>query len=240
MNIILSGYGRMGHEVEKAAIARGHRIIARIDTEDDWATCSPLFSSADVVIDFSQPATAVANIRHCFDHHIPVVTGTTGWNKDEPMVRKWCMDENQSLFVGSNFSIGVNILFALTGKLGELMNRFDEYNISLEEIHHIHKLDAPSGTAIKLAELILSRVERKKAWVNQTGRTPEELQVISVREGEVPGTHTVDCESEADRITLRHEAKNRKGFALGAVMAAEWLPGKKGYFEMNDLLGLTL
>lgn len=228
----------MGHEVEKAAVARGHRVVARIDTEDDWVTYSPMFSSADVVIDFSRPASAVANIRRCFDHHIAVVTGTTGWNKDEPQVRKWCTDENQSLFVGSNFSIGVNILFSLTGRLSELINRFGDYNITLEEIHHIHKLDAPSGTAIKLAELILGRVERKKAWVNQTERIPEELQVLSIREGEVPGTHTVVCESEADRLTLRHEARNRQGFAIGAVMAAEWLPGKKGYFEMKDLLGL--
>lgn len=229
----------MGKEVEKAAIEKGHIIAAHIDNEEDWIKHQALLDKADVVFDFSLPATVVANIRRCFDHHIPVVCGTTGWNADEPLVRKWCSEEGQAIFAASNFSIGMNIMFRLAGQLGSIIDRFDEYDITLEEIHHIHKLDAPSGTAIRLADIFLKEVKRKKKWVNRIAKSDEELQVISVREGEIPGIHTIVSESGNERIVLRHEAKSRKGLAAGALLAAEWLMGKKGYYEMNDLIQVS-
>jgi len=236
MKIALSGYGKMGKEIEKAALLRGHEIVAVIDSPSQWQEKLLMLKKADVVVDFSTPASVVDNIRHCFDLKLPVVTGTTGWNENMERVKKWCADEEQALFVGSNFSIGVNILFRLTRQLSGILNQLEEYDISLEEIHHIHKLDAPSGTAIKLAEIILAGLDRKSKWVNHTANAGEELTIRSVREDEVAGIHSLICESEADRLILRHEAKNRKGFVAGAMLAAEWLPGKKGYFEMNDLL----
>jgi 4-hydroxy-tetrahydrodipicolinate reductase len=236
VKIIISGYGRMGKEIEAAAKARGHQVIAIFDTPDDWTRNSDLLSMADVVIDFSLPGAAVDNIRRCFDANLPVVEGTTGWNEKLSLVKKWCADENQSLFFSSNFSIGVNMMFSLAERLSVLIDRFDDYNISLEEVHHINKLDAPSGTAIKLAEIILSKIGRKSKWVNHPQTIPGELEIISVREDEIPGIHSILCESGSDSLVIRHEAKNRKGFAMGALLAAEWLTGKKGYFEMKDLL----
>ena len=229
----------MGREIEKAALARGHQILAILDTPDDWKVHKSLLSQAGVAIDFSTPDSALNNIRRCFDVRLPVVVGTTGWQEYSGLVRKWCSDEQQAVFVASNFSIGVNILYSLTDKLSKMIDRFEDYEISMEEIHHIHKLDAPSGTAIRLADIILSGVRRKKHWVNRAQSSPEELEIISGREGEIPGIHTIRCESESDRLILRHEAKSRKGFAVGAILAAEWLAGKKGYFEMKDLLNLT-
>ncbi len=239
MKIIISGYGKMGKEVEKAAIARGHRVLARLDTPDDWQIQANTLGEGDVVIEFSTPRSALENIRRSFDLHLPVVIGTTGWNQSAGQVKKWCSDEGQAIFAASNFSIGMNILFSLTGQLSKILDRFDDYEISLEEIHHIHKLDAPSGTAIKLAEIILDDVSRKKLWVNRRQASREELEIISVREDEIPGIHTVRCQSDSDRLTLSHEATGRKGFAVGALLAAEWLKGKQGFFEMNDLLHLT-
>jgi len=228
----------MGREIEKAALARGHQILAKLDTPDDWQVQKSLISRADMVIDFSTPDSALNNIRRCFDLNLPVVVGTTGWNENAGLVRKWCLEEHQSIFVASNFSIGVNILYSLTEKLSKMVDQFEDYEISLEEIHHIHKLDAPSGTAIRLAEIILGGVRRKKNWVNRRQSGLEELEIISGREDEIPGIHTIKCESESDRLILRHEAKGRKGFAVGAMLAAEWLKGKKGFFEMKDLLHL--
>jgi 4-hydroxy-tetrahydrodipicolinate reductase len=240
MKIIISGYGRMGREIEKAALERGHEVVATLDNDTDWEKNETAFRNADVVIDFSMPAVAVANIRRCFDRRIPVVTGTTGWNAEEAKVRQWCRDENQAIFAASNFSIGMNLFFRLAKQLGILINKADDYNITLEEIHHIHKLDAPSGTAIRLAEILLAEVDRKKRWVNHIQESPEEIAVISVREGEIPGIHTITCESESDSLILEHKAKSRKGLALGALLAAEWIMGKQGYFEMNDLLELPV
>ncbi len=228
----------MGREIEKTALARGHEIIAKPDVPEDWIALESLIRQADMVIDFSTPAAVVDNIRRCFDFRLPVVTGTTGWNDKTELVRRWCDEEQQSLFTASNFGIGINILYSLTGLLSRIVNDLEDYDITLEEIHHIHKLDAPSGTAISLAEIILQNTKRKKNWVNRQVATPEELQVTSVREGEIPGIHTITCESDADRLTLRHEAKGRKGLAIGALLAAEWLQGKKGYFGMNDMLRL--
>ena len=228
----------MGREIEKAALARGHEVLAELDTADDWSAKESMIGQADVVIEFSTPDTVVDNIRRCFDLHLPVVVGTTGWDENAGLVKKWCFDERQAIFVASNFSIGVNILYSLTRQLSKILNQFDDYNISLEEIHHIHKLDAPSGTAIRLAEIILGGVDRKKHWVNRQQANPEELQILSVREDEIPGIHKISCESDSDKLTLKHIAKGRKGFTTGALLAAEWLKGKNGFFEMKDLLHL--
>ena len=236
MKIVISGYGKMGKEIEKAALARGHRIVAKLDRAEEWSLQKKLISKSEMVIDFSMPGTALNNIRNCFDHKLPVVVGTTGWHEAEGIARKWCREEDQAIFVASNFSIGVNILYNLTEQLSKIVNRLDSYEISLEEIHHIHKLDAPSGTAIRLAEIILHNVNRKKLWVNRQQERPEELEILSVREGEIPGIHKISCESDSDKLTLKHIAKGRKGFAVGALLAAEWLLGKKGFFEMKDLL----
>jgi 4-hydroxy-tetrahydrodipicolinate reductase len=240
MKIVISGYGKMGKEIEKAALARGHQIVAKLETADDWSLQKKLIRQADMVIDFSMPGSALNNIRNCFDLRLPVVVGTTGWLEGEGVARKWCREEDQAIFVASNFSIGVNILYNLTEQLAKIMDRLDSYEIYLEEIHHIHKLDAPSGTAIKLAEIILSNVERKKKWVNRMQARPEELQILSVREGEIPGIHKISCESDSDKLTLKHIAKGRKGFAIGAMLAAEWMQGKKGFFGMEDLLRFPL
>ena len=189
-----------------------------------------------MVIDFSTPDSALNNIRRCFDLNLPVVVGTTGWHESEGIVKKWCLEEHQAIFVASNFSLGVNILYSLTEHLSKIINQLDDYEISLEEIHHIHKLDAPSGTAINLAEIILQNISRKKQWVNRPQVSPEELQILSVRENEIPGVHKISCESDSDKLTIKHMAKSRKGFAVGAMLAAEWMAGKKGYFGMKDLL----
>lgn len=228
----------MGREIETVAQSREHEIIAKLDTPDDWMTRMKIISQADVIMEFSTPGSVLGNIRNCFDLRLPVVVGTTGWHNQAEVVREWCRTEKQSIFVASNFSIGVNILYSLTEKLSAMLNRFDNYNIKLEEIHHVHKLDSPSGTAINLAQIILDGVERKKHWVNRNQQNPDELEIISLREGEVPGIHQITCESAVDRLYLRHEAKGRQGLAIGAVLAAEWIIGKQGYFEMMDLLRL--
>lgn len=236
MKIIISGYGKMGKEIEKTALARGHQILAKIDTPDDWSSQQNLVSQADMVIDFSTPDSALANIRRCFDLNLPLVIGTTGWHESTGLVKKWCIDENQAIFFASNFSIGVNILYNLTGHISKIINQLDDYEIYLEEIHHMHKLDAPSGTAINLAQIILENIDRKKQWVNRQQASPEELQILSVREGEIPGIHKISFESDSDKLTIKHIAKGRKGFAAGALLAAEWMVGKTGFFGMSDLL----
>jgi 4-hydroxy-tetrahydrodipicolinate reductase len=226
----------MGKEIEKAALARGHEVLANLDTPEDWSAKKNLIRQADMVIDFSTPDSALNNIRRCFDFNLPVVVGTTGWHESAGIVKKWCIDESQGIFVSSNFSIGVNILYNLTEQLSKIMNQLDDYEIYLEEIHHVHKLDAPSGTAINLAEIILENIDRKKKWVNCPQAVPEELQILSVREDEIPGIHKISFESDSDKLTIKHLAKSRKGMAVGAVLAAEWMTGKKGYFGMKDLL----
>jgi 4-hydroxy-tetrahydrodipicolinate reductase len=236
VKIIISGYGKMGKEIEKTALARGHQVLAKLDTPDDWSVQQDLIRQADMVIDFSTPDSALTNIRSCFDLNLPLVIGTTGWHESAGIVKKWCSDERQAIFFASNYSIGVNILYNLTEHISKIMNHLDDYEVCLEEIHHIHKLDAPSGTAINLAEIILENIGRKKLWVNHPQTSKEELQILSVREGEITGIHKITYESESDKLTLKHIAKGRKGFAVGALLAAEWLAGKKGFFGMNDLL----
>jgi 4-hydroxy-tetrahydrodipicolinate reductase len=236
MKIALLGYGKMGQEIEKLAIKRGHEIVLILNHIEDWESEGHRLNEADVAIDFSTPDSIVDNIYHCFDAGLPIVTGTTGWHEENEKIQQDCAERNQTLFYSPNFSVGVNLFFELNRYLANLMSRWGEYEISIEETHHIHKQDAPSGTAIVLANDIIRNSERKEKWVNEPVENPEELSIKSYRTENVPGTHQVKYESDDDSISIIHSAKSRKGFALGAIMAAEWLPGKKGYFEMKDLL----
>lgn len=235
MKIALIGYGKMGKEIEQIAISRGHEIVSIIDIDNRNDFESDAFRSADVAIEFTNPSIAVANYKQCFEAGIPVVSGTTGWLKDMDEVRLLCESNGNTLFWSSNFSVGVNIFFALNKYLAKLMNRFPEYNVSMEEVHHTQKLDAPSGTAITLAEGILANLDRKEAWVKEKEIQSTDLAIASIRRGTVPGIHEITYESSADIITIKHDAKSRKGFALGAVLAAEFAKDKKGFLTMDDL-----
>jgi len=235
--IALIGYGRMGKEIEKMAISRGHEIVARIDpdvTGEDFN--SPSLSKADVAIVFTTPKAAVSNFLDCFKLNLPVVTGTTGWLDEIDKIKEWCNNKGQTLFYASNFSIGVNILFELNKRLAELMNTQPNYDLDITEIHHTKKLDAPSGTAIELAKEVINNLDRKEKWELDKQPDKETIKVNAKREGNVPGTHTVKYESNADEISIHHKAKSREGFALGAVMAAEFTINNKGFLTMKDLL----
>jgi 4-hydroxy-tetrahydrodipicolinate reductase len=236
MKIAILGYGKMGQEVERMAIIRNHEVILIIDSVEDWEKEGNRLGEADVAIDFSQPDTVLDNIYHCFDANVPVVVGTTGWYEDLDQVHKDCIDRGQTIFHSTNFSIGVNLFFELNRKLASIMSKMADYEISIEETHHIHKQDAPSGTAIVLANDIIRNSERKEKWVREIPENPEELGIQSFRTENVPGTHKVKYESADDSIEIIHTAKNRRGFALGTLLAAEWLQGKKGVHEMKDLL----
>lgn len=242
MKIALLGYGKMGKAIEAIAKERGHEIGATIDNEDDWRNRLGDLRTCDIAIDFSTPATAVGNIMRCFDLNMPVVVGTTGWYDQLESVVHNCQQHNQAIFVASNFSIGMNIMFELNRRLAELMNRYGEYQVEITETHHIHKLDAPSGTAITLAEEIIKELDRKDGWqlrsaTGKGGHLREcDIPITSIRRGEVPGIHEVVYDSDSDTLTLRHSAKSRKGLALGAVLACEYMEGKKGYHTMRDLL----
>ena len=249
MKIILLGYGKMGHEVEKIALQRGHEILAKIDNENDWnsfkhSATQQLNNSATqtVAIEFSTPATAFDNIKRCFDMNIPVVCGTTAWYQHFDEIKVRCEKENQALFYAPNFSIGMNIMFMLNQQLAKITEKYD-YKLSLTETHHIHKLDKPSGTAVKLANDIVDNNKNYDSWKlveclmkNEEYSMKNELPIEAIREGEYFGIHEVKAESSCDIISLRHEAFSREGFATGAVIAAEFLVGKKGLFTMNDLL----
>jgi 4-hydroxy-tetrahydrodipicolinate reductase len=239
MNIALIGYGKMGREIEKIALERGHEIVSIIDIDNqaDFDSREFLFST-EVAIEFTRPETAFANFQKCFERNIPVVAGTTGWLKQLDEVKKECAEKNRTFFYASNYSIGVNIFFALNRYLAGIMNHFPPYNVYLEETHHIHKLDSPSGTGITLAEGILDNIDRKNQWKEGAVEKPDDLLIRSKREGEIPGIHEIVYESDADAISIKHDAKNRKGFALGAVLAAEFIKGKTGFLTMNDMLNL--
>lgn len=236
MKIALSGYGRMGKEIEKIALERGHEVSVRFDDPDDWAGKEELLSQADVAIEFSMPHSVVSNIFKCFDANVPVVVGTTGWFGQLEHVKEVCNKHNQSLFYASNFSIGVNIFCEVNKYLAQLMNEHEQYTVKLDETHHVNKVDAPSGTAIKLANDLIDKLDRKDVWTNEPDAKHYELEIESHRVENVPGTHEVSYESDIDRIELKHVAKSRVGFAKGAVLAAEWLVDKKGVFTMTDLL----
>lgn len=236
MKIALIGYGKMGKEIEKISIERGHQIVSIIDENNISEFDSPTFKSADVAIEFTTPATAMNNFRKCFQANVPVVAGTTGWLEHLPEVKNACEKENQTFFYASNYSLGVNIFFAVNRYLAKIMNNYPDYSVKMEEVHHIHKLDAPSGTAITLAEGIIENLDRKKSWKLETETDPSDLAIHCIREGEVPGIHEILYQSDADVISIKHDAKNRKGFALGAVLAAEFTKDKKGFLGMKDML----
>jgi len=237
MDLILSGYGKMGKEIEKVALAKNHSIVAKIDNESDWQNLHIPENPKPVVIDFSQPDVVVNNIKNCFDNNFPIIIGTTGWDKHHETIKTLCIAKKQALIIASNFSVGVNIFFALNQYLAKVMNQMDEYDVSLSETHHIHKLDKPSGTAVTIADQILESFQRKVKWTLSNQNNSDELLIDSIREGEVIGDHLVRYTSNIDEIEIKHHAKNRKGFALGAVLAAEWIQGKKGIYEMSDVLG---
>ena len=238
MKIALFGYGKMGKEIEKIILERKNEIGLVVDVNNSNSYSVDELKKCDAVIEFSTPETAVPNIYKCFEAGVPVVVGTTGWLKQWEEVSNACKKKNQTLFWSSNFSVGVNLFFKLNEQLAKLMNTHPEYHIGMEEIHHIHKKDAPSGTGITLAEGILKHTPAKKNWVNKETSKPEELQLVSKRIDEVPGTHSIRYSSDIDFIEISHVAHSRKGFALGAVLAAEFVQGKKGIYNMNDLLSL--
>jgi 4-hydroxy-tetrahydrodipicolinate reductase len=234
MKVAILGYGKMGMEVETVLLSRNHEITLRASAERPFKPEDLI--NTDIAIEFSTPDTAVDNIYKCFEANCPVVVGTTGWYMRIPEIREETISRKQSLLFASNFSIGVNIMFHLNRQMAMLMNQIDEYEPLIEEIHHLAKKDKPSGTAITLAEDIISNVMRKTKWKNEKSEASEELSILSIREGEVAGIHTVSYTSSIDKLSLTHEAFNRRGFALGAVKSAEWLFGKKGFYTINDYL----
>lgn len=231
MKIALVGYGKMGKIIDEIATQRNHEIVAKLNESPN----SENLNNADVVIEFSNPEVAFNNIKTCLENKIPVICGTTGWLDQKSEIEKIAAENNTSFLYGSNFSLGVNLFFALNEKLADLMKNFPDYNIQLEEIHHIHKKDAPSGTAISLAEGIIKNDNRFEGWKLDETRD-KELGIFAIREDEVPGTHSVFYKSSVDEIEIKHTAYSRNGFALGAVIAAEWIQGKTGNFSMKDVL----
>lgn len=238
MKIALIGYGKMGKEIEKIALSRGHEIGLKIDVNNQNDLTVENLKKCDVAIEFTIPASAINNYNLCFDAGIPVVSGTTGWLENKAGVYKRCEETNGTFFYGSNFSVGVNLFFELNKKLAELMAPREEYNVEMTEVHHTQKLDAPSGTAISLAEDLLDILPNKNSWVNDQVPSGGEMNIKSEREGEVPGIHTVKYESDIDFVEITHSAKSRKGFAFGAVLAAEYCLDNKGILTMKDLLKL--
>ncbi len=237
MNIALIGYGKMGKEIARIAKDRGHVVALIIDVDNASDLNQDKLKDIDVAIEFSSPQAAKENIISCIKTSTPVVSGTTGWLDSWDEVTQLCKEKDSGLFYASNYSVGVNILFAINSKLASIMDSFPQYDVSMEEVHHIHKLDEPSGTAISLADHITEKIKRKSNW---TLENPEdgELAIDARREGEVTGFHSVTYESDFDTITISHDAKSRVGFATGAVLAAEFLAGKKGIFGMKDMLNL--
>ena len=236
MKIAILGYGKMGEQVELVALERKHKVVAYIDNEEDWKKQAEGFAEADVAIDFSMPSVVMENIRRCFAAHKPIVVGTTGWYDKLPEVRKSCTEQGQSFFYASNFSLGVNLFFRLNRYLARLMAPHAEYDVSMEEVHHTSKKDAPSGTAIVLAEDIIAALPHKDSWINQENDNRAELSITSQRLGSQVGTHSVIYTSPMDEIRITHKSFNRKAFAIGAVAAAEFLLGKTGFFTMDNLL----
>jgi 4-hydroxy-tetrahydrodipicolinate reductase len=238
MKLALIGYGKMGKAIEEIAVDRGHKIVLKITSQNKADLSSTNLKKADVAIEFSQPQTAVENIITCLDSGTPVICGTTGWLNDFPKIERVCKEKNGSFLFASNFSIGVNIFFEINKRLAALMNDQKQYSVTVEEIHHTQKKDAPSGTAITLADGIIDKLERKVKWVNKKTDVPGELSILSKRIDSVPGTHSIKYSSPVDDIDIVHTAHNRKGFAEGAVLAAEFLFNKTGIFTMKDVLGV--
>ena len=233
MNIILLGYGKMGKTIERIAVQRGHHISAKIDIDNHQELNT---AHGDVAIEFSHPDAAFENVQRCLQRHIPVVCGTTGWLSRKPEIEALCTAHEGAFFYASNYSLGVNIFFKVNEYLARIMNNFPGYEIEMDEIHHTEKKDAPSGTAITLADGILKHVTRKKKWVNEDTENPEEIAIKSFRIDDIPGTHVVKYNSPIDDLEIRHTAHSREGFALGAVLVAEWIRGRKGALNMDDFL----
>jgi 4-hydroxy-tetrahydrodipicolinate reductase len=233
MKIALLGYGKMGQTIEKIAVSRGHEIVLTIDKD------APEYdiSVADVAIDFSTPSSAVDNITNCLDNSVPIISGTTGWLDHFEDMKKLCSDQKGAFIYASNYSLGVNIFFELNNHLAKMMGNLDQYNVAIEEIHHKQKLDEPSGTAITLAEGVIEHTQNTQ-WELDKASQENSIPVSAIRSPEVPGTHTITYNSSVDQIDIKHTAHNRQGFALGAVVAAEWIVGKTGVFTMKDVLGI--
>ncbi|MCW3106049.1 MAG: dapB [Segetibacter sp.] len=238
MKIALIGYGKMGHAIEEIAVKKGHEIVLKIHIDNTEEMTLQNLQKADVAIEFTGPESAVENLKKCFEAGVPVVCGSTGWLHKWEEIKNDCIEKGGSLLYASNFSVGVNLFFELNTYLSKLMKDYDEYDVKMEEIHHTQKKDAPSGTAITLAEQIMQNIDWKKQWVNQHGDKKEELEIISERIDPAPGIHKIKYTSAIDDIEIIHTAHNRIGFAGGAVKAAEFLKGKKGIFSMKDVLGL--
>lgn len=236
MKIAILGYGKMGKAIENIALNRGHEIVLKISRKNQVQLNKNNLSKADVAIDFSIPDSAKENILLAIDAHTPIISGTTGWLDDYDEVSQYCTEKNSAFLYASNFSLGVNLFFELNKNLAKLMKSHQQYQIDMTEIHHNQKVDAPSGTAISLAEQIISENDNKSEWTLDTTNSDVQIQIKTQREGNVPGTHIVNYASEIDAITIKHEAHSRDGFALGAVIAAEWLQNKKGVFNMRDVL----
>ena len=238
MKIALIGYGKMGKAIEEIALQKGHQIVLKIDISNLNDFNKENLSKADVAIEFTSPHTAFANVKKCLEYDVPVICGSTGWLEKWNEIENYCKEQNGTFLYASNFSIGVNLFFELNTYLAKLMNKYDNYNVSLTEIHHTQKKDAPSGTAITLAEQIMANNSSKEKWINESTENKNELAIISERIDPAPGTHTIRYSSTIDDIEITHTAHNRIGFASGAVLAAEFVVGKKGIFTMKDALGL--
>jgi 4-hydroxy-tetrahydrodipicolinate reductase len=236
MKIALIGYGKMGKEIEQIALSRGHSVVLKIDIDNYEELTTKNLSKADVAIEFTSPVTAVKNYLKCFEAGVPVVSGTTGWLTQKSEVEKECMAKNGCFFYASNYSLGANIFFGMNKHLARIMKEFPQYDVSITEVHHTQKLDAPSGTAITLAEDIIAINDKKKNWTIDEPKSDRELHITPIREGVVPGIHTINYNSEVDFIEITHSAYSRKGLAFGAVLAAEFCQGKKGILSMDDLM----
>ncbi|GAA4098935.1 4-hydroxy-tetrahydrodipicolinate reductase [Mucilaginibacter panaciglaebae] len=248
MKIALLGYGKMGKIIEKIALDRKHEIVLKIDYDNQQDLTTENLQKADVAIEFSTPGTVLANINHCFDAGLPIVVGTTGWHQQITEIKQRYNNSDNAFIYGTNFSVGVNIFFHVNKVLAKLMNNHPYYDVQVEEIHHLQKLDSPSGTAITIAEGIIDNLDQKKQWINiltdannpvEDNAKAEDVLIESHRIDSVPGTHTVIYDSEVDTIEIKHTAHNRNGFALGAVLAAEWIKGKNGFYSVEDMFDLS-
>jgi 4-hydroxy-tetrahydrodipicolinate reductase len=237
MKLALIGYGKMGHAIEEVARTKGHEIVLKVSIENVEDNTIDNIRKADAAIEFTGPLSAFDNIIRCLDAGVPVVSGSTGWLDKLATIREYCRQQQGSFLYASNFSVGVNIFFEVNRRLAALMAPRPDYEVRITEIHHTEKKDAPSGTAISLAEQILEKIPRKKGWVNHISDNLDELEILSERTDPAPGTHRIEYYSDIDTIEITHTAHNRRGFAMGAVLAAEFLPGKKGIYQMSDVLG---
>lgn len=238
MKIALIGYGKMGKAIEEIALQKGHEVVLKISIENTYDCTIEHLQKADVAIEFTGPETAVENLKHCFDAGVPVVCGSTGWLQHMDEIKDYCQTKSGGFLYASNFSVGVNLFFELNTYLAKLMSNYSDYDVMLKEVHHTHKKDAPSGTAITLAEQVLNNIISKKRWINELSDNKDALIINSERIDPAPGTHHVKYTSPIDDIEIIHTAHNRIGFAAGALRAAEFIQGKKGIFSMKEVLGL--